>query len=78
MLSPEAISIDQLGLIAPWLHIYITFFLLQFIFHKILQVKGEYRFFFLSSIEKIETDTCNAKEFPNDFCKRILMNLTKL
>ena len=33
-LSSEAISIDQLGSIAPKLLTYATFFLLKFIFHK--------------------------------------------
>ena len=45
-LASEAISIDQLGLIAPKLHSYTSFILLKFIFHKKLPVEGEYRFFF--------------------------------
>ena len=45
-LPSEAIAIDEHGSIAPKLHTYTIFFLLQFIFHKKLQVVVEYRFFF--------------------------------
>ena len=44
--SSEAISIDELGLIAQNLHTYTTFFLLKLIFHKKLKVIVGYRFFF--------------------------------
>ena len=44
-LCSEAISIDELGLIAPYLHTYAIFFLLKFIFHKNLQVVVGYHFF---------------------------------
>ena len=45
-LSSEAISIDELGLIAQNFHISATFFLLMFIFHKKLVLEVRYRFFF--------------------------------
>ena len=41
------IANDELGSIAPKLHTYTTFFLLEFIFHKKLQVVVGYRFFFV-------------------------------
>ena len=45
-LPSEVIAINELDSFAPKLHNYTTFFILQYIFHKIFQVKGEYRFFF--------------------------------
>ena len=45
-LSSEAIQINELGSIVQKLHTYTTFFLLQFIFDKKLQVVVGYRFFF--------------------------------
>ena len=54
VLSSEAFSIDELGLIGPHLHTYTTFFLLKFIFHKKLQMIVGYRFFFLSSIDEVQ------------------------
>ena len=45
-LPSEAIAIDELGSISPKLQTYTTFFLLEFIFHKKLQVVVGYRFFF--------------------------------
>ena len=47
-LSSETIAIDELGSIAPKLHTYTTFLLLNFIFHKKLQVVVGYRFFFFA------------------------------
>ena len=45
-LPSEATSIDELGMIAPKLQTYTTFFLLKLIFYKKLEVVVGYRFFF--------------------------------
>ena len=45
-LSFEAISIDELGLTAPYLHTYATIIMLKFIFHKKFQMEVGYCFFF--------------------------------
>ena len=45
-ISSETVAFDELGSIAPKLHTYSTFLLLNFIFHKKLKVVVGYRFFF--------------------------------
>ena len=50
VLSSEANSIDEFGLIASQLQTYTTFVLLKFIFHKKSQLLVGYRFFFVDYI----------------------------
>ena len=52
--SSEAISIDECGLIAPYLHTYTIFFLLKFIFLKKLQVIVWYRFFLRHRSQRLQ------------------------
>ena len=61
-LPSEAITIDELGSIAPKLHTYTTFSLFKFIIHEKLQVVVGYRFFFylVYMMKTIENDVSFA------------------